>query len=239
MLLFGLVIDLWLMLGFGLFFIAMVVACTFDRRANVESPKWWTLGVAFVVFLVYEYRLGTDWHLILNGALWMSVLYYMIAGLVYSCVGFMLDLRRSQRKWREKWTEYKTRHMEIFYDRLKREKAEKAKKMVIESGDIDDDAEAELEYKKTVVKDFVGRYSDNLYLIVNIKAAENEVDIDVDINRTFLAECIGVWTIFWPFYLISVAVADLLTELFHGLADFLAARTQRIVKAMFKDVFKF
>jgi hypothetical protein len=74
--------------------------------------------------------------------------------------------------------------------------------------------------------------------IIGIEATADGTNIEPKINRQQLAESIGCWTIFWPFYALSLIFGDLLNEVFRIIADLVANISGRFVRMAFKDVFK-
>ena len=56
--------------------------------------------------------------------------------------------------------------------------------------------------------------------------------------KEILATNVGAWSMFWPFYLMSLIVGDLLAEVFNAVAAVIVSMSGRFVKAVFKDTFK-
>ena len=52
-----------------------------------------------------------------------------------------------------------------------------------------------------------------------------------------LSQAIGCWTLFWPAYALSLALGDLLTELWQRMADVLTAISARFVSNTFHKAF--
>lgn len=204
--------GVWASIIFGVFAIAMVVSCSFDRSEYVESPKWWTFSLFVVVFGVFflprDWAFSWLWQGDTARRLWGNIGIYLGIGLCYSILEFALDVRRSARFWAEQWAGFKsTRTTET-----------------------------------RLVSDFISSrtsYGDGKYYHKRIIGVQGSgTVIEPKINRQQLAESIGVWTMFWPFYAISLIVGDLLTEVFRVLADMLVGLSGRFVRAAFKDVFK-
>jgi len=95
------------------------------------------------------------------------------------------------------------------------------------------------EDQATIVRDFVSRFGGNQYRIIGVVSSADKKAIEPRVNRKQLAENVGCWTIFWPFYLVSLVLGDLLREFFRAVADFIASISGRLVRVTFKDVFKF
>jgi hypothetical protein len=75
--------------------------------------------------------------------------------------------------------------------------------------------------------------------IVGLQLAKNGIDIEPKINRSELAANIGVWTLFFPAYAVSLVLDDLLDKIFEVVADVVANISGRFVRITFSDVFKF
>ena len=202
---FGFVINTWAAIIMGLFFIAMVIGCTFDRHHR-ESPKWWILAIAVLTVVAWQWSNWTfSWGMLFSATIWVPIGYYLAIGLGYSVIEFLLEVRRSARYWSNAWSAY-----------ILRERAESP------IGQIN--------------TGFLERYG--LYSKRIIGISKTASGIEPKINRSMLASSIGCWTFFWPFYLVSLIVGDLFTEIFNIAADFLASISGRFVRMAFKNVFK-
>lgn len=91
--------------------------------------------------------------------------------------------------------------------------------------------------RKSDVNDFVNKYSFKNRIIELAKSDETGLP-EPRVNKAELAEHIGAWTFFWPAYLLSLIIGDLLTELFDSLSELLVKISGRFVKWSFSDVFK-
>jgi len=278
--------GVWASIIFGLFVIAMVIGCTFDRHYT-ESPKWWIFLAALVTLCIWKWNperpWSETWSMIWSREIWSYVGWYFLIGVVYAVLEFMLDVRRSARFWSKKWREYKAASMQQT-ERLretaerKRKEAELRNKKVTDLRNAGDLVEAPISsppdvlgamtgtqrresetleelqaqpdfdyntasstYNKALVKDFLtrnGMDSHYRYRIVGVEASK-EGGIEPKVNRQQLAESVGVWIMFWPFYAISLIIGDLVTEIFRFIADMLVQMSGRFVRNAFKDVFKF
>lgn len=101
-------LGLFELIFIGVFFILMVIGTALDRRYN-ESPKWWILGVAFVVVLIYFWS-KTDftsvWTAVISLEFWKPFGIYLGAGLLYSVLEFILSVRKMQRKHETAWRSF-------------------------------------------------------------------------------------------------------------------------------------
>jgi hypothetical protein len=200
---FGFVISVWAAIIIGLFFIAMIIGCTLDRR-SAESPKWWITAVAIIFFTAWQWD-NLTWRGLLDATMWKYIGAYLLIGVGYSLIEFLLDVRRSARYWSYEWEEWKKHFKKI----------------------------------DTGTQDFIERYTRfNPRRIIGVEATQDGTGVQPKIDRQQLAESIGCWTIFWPFYAISLIIGDLLDEVFRVIADVIAKVSGRFVRMVFKDVFK-
>jgi hypothetical protein len=227
MLLFGLALGVLELIALSVFFILLVVAVTFDRR-GVEAPKWWVVGGAFAAIAAYfwsDWTLAGIWTAVTTAEFWTPVLYFVVAGLAYSVLEFVLTVRRSAREFKKLWEN----HLNHSSDR-RTMYAEAAQK-----GAVSADFQKVADMTNSFVSNAQRRSDD----IVQVERAEDKISVVPKINKTALAENIGAWTFFWPFYAISLILGDLLTEVFRAIADFFVKISGRFVRMSFADVFKF
>lgn len=234
--------GVWASIIFAVFAIAMVVCCTFDRR-SVESPKWWLLTVAIVSFVVWTWdgslTWGDRWNLIAAKVIWAYIGYYLLIGLGYSMLEFMLEVRRSARNWSANFAEFKI----AFTSRVESTSAmaQNVKRFTSENNVVDSEIPpSPAMFNQLLVEAFLKKHSFgyNSNSIINIDASADKMGIEPKVNRMALAENIGVWVLFWPFYAISLIIGDLLTEIFRIIADVLASLSGRFVRVAFRNVFK-
>ena len=214
--------SVWLAIFAGVFFIAMIVGCTFDRR-GVESGKWWVFFLGLIAFTIYQYNQGnTDWKsMVFNTDLWKFLGIYLAIGLGYSVLEFMLEVRRSQRRLSAAWVEYKNRGFQ---------------RGRVESDDSKAMPDVQLQ-ANSFVADY-GRYGRNQIIGVEINQDKTSSELIVPrVNRPELAGSVGCWMIFWPFYAVSLIIGDLLYEVARIVADIIAKMSGRFVKMAFKGTF--
>lgn len=201
---FGFVVSVWAAVLFGLFAVAMVVSCTFDRRGT-EEPKWYVFATLIVFLIAWGWNEVYWKDLLFSKRLWVDLSLYLLIGLGYSIIEFLMEVRRSARYWAEEWKSYVRRN-----------------KGVIEA----------------LQQEFLGMHiSSCKHRIIGITATDAG-GIEPKINRSELAQGIGCWTFFWPFYAISLVIGDLLDEVWRVMADVLVSISGRFVRLTFKDVFK-
>lgn len=168
----GFTLSVWAAIAFGVFFLAMVVACTSDRSGS-ESPKWIVLLLGAAVFgLIYWGE--WSWHDLLSASFWKGAGIYTAIGLAYSIIEFLLTIRKDERRWAQAWNQFKVNSMNPSPNDSATESL--SKKFVAESNNY---------------------YTRNRLVQVEI---DPEGKVVPSINRGQLAESIGCWTAFWPAY---------------------------------------
>lgn len=256
---------------FTIFLILLVIGASLDRRGN-ESPKWWILGVGFILVAAWFWNDftffgpaevaavmdGTKvvseaqtrvvlWDLVSSWSFWTPFWMFLGAGLVYSILEFVLEVRRTARKYTEVWSRHLDRRVEVKQlDAEGKPRSEEGKRgnqwitktlsireIMANRDDKSNDAIAG-ELLESFVNDDRSRYG-FVGLVVNEAGTAPEPKI----NKIALAESVGAWTFLWPVYAVSLIIGDLLTEIFNWIADTLVAMSGRFVRMSFSDVFKF
>lgn len=210
----------------SVFFLLLIVGTSFDR-AGQESPKWYIFGVGFVLVAGYfwkDWTFGSVWSGFTSWVFWKPIVVYLGIGLVYSLIEFLLDIRRSVRFYAAEWKKH-----------LASRDAAELYREVGEKGALSAKFNDVLEMSKR----FINNYNFRNRIIQIVLDKNTKVTPVPHVNRVELAEHIGAWTFFWPFYLVSLIIGDLLTEVFRTIADFLAHVSGRFVKMSFANVFKF
>lgn len=90
---------------FGIFFILMVVGTALDRKGR-ESPKWYILGLGFLIVAGIYWKdmdFSSIWSEVQSWTFWKPVAIYLAAGLAYSVAEFILSVRKMARIHTEKW----------------------------------------------------------------------------------------------------------------------------------------
>ena len=260
----------------GVFFLLLVLGTAFDRHGK-EDPKWWIFGIGFIAVAIWfwpEFTFfgdavvkGTDgkpdttrvvlWEAVTAWSFWKPVGAYLAAGLVYSILEFVLDIRRSARFYSDEWKRYltNTRQVPVLDDDgkpmsqvVKGQFGNEAKEAVTrqksygeyyanvrEKGAESADFNKALEYSKH----FISQYCFKNRIIELQLNETDKVTVEPRVNRIELAEHIGAWTFLWPAYLVSLIIGDLLTEVFNAIAEFFATISGRFVRFSFSNVFKF
>lgn len=236
----------------GAFFLLLVVGASFDRRGR-EAPKWYIFGLGFAAMVAYywgDFTLGGAWGTVTRWTFWQPVGAYLGAGLVYSLLEFVLEVRRTARYYKESWTEALSRKIEIKQRDSSGEilrgavsqstrgligdpitKVMTAREVVANREDPSNTAAAQ-----EVIDGFIA-YQRRQYGFVSLTRSAAGTPEPL-INKLALAESIGAWTFFWPAYAVSLVIGDLLTEVFNVIAEFLVKISGRFVRFSFADVFK-
>jgi len=113
------VLGLIELIFFGIFFLLMVVGTTLDRRYYNESPKWWILfgGIAAAtVWFWGETDFSSIWSAVSSWSFWKPFGIYLIAGLAYSVLEFILSVRKMASLHSKNWNDFiSTIHREYFF----------------------------------------------------------------------------------------------------------------------------
>lgn len=210
--------SVWLAIITGVFILAMVVGCTFDRRQH-ESAKWWIFFLGLGAYAIYSWTTGYrfSWDAFVSADLWKFIGIYLAIGVGYSIIEFVLDVRRSVRYWKERWASFLT-----------------SQRARTKSG--------EMESAEDLANSFVANsYRGDRIIGVEYNKDSKDTNnlITPKINRTELAEHIGCWILFWPFYAVSLIIGDLVMEIARVIADIFAKISGRFVRMSFANVFKF
>lgn len=92
----------------GVFFLLMVIGTALDRRYN-ESPKWWFLGIAMVIAVIYfwgQTDFSSIWAAVQSWTFWQPFATYLGAGLIYSVLEFILSVRKMERSHGTSWARF-------------------------------------------------------------------------------------------------------------------------------------
>lgn len=225
--------NTWISILLGIFFLSMVVGCSFDRQQK-EDGKWWVFGVGAVLtacyFWFHDYRPSIDGLKDFFSVAIKPILIYLAIGLGYSIVEFMLDVRRSVKYWTKAWAQYMVNNS--------------IRSKQVKHGWNSDPVEAEemITPAKELANGFVSenRYSRKIIDVAyNKDATDNSKLVIPVVNKSELGQAIGCWMIFWPFYLVSLILGDLITMVAETLANFIASISGRFVRMSFANVFKF
>lgn len=246
MTLLGFTFGLLEMLIIGVFLLAMIISVSFDRRGE-PAYKWVfaLLGIGGVLFYTRDdWTIQTLADFCLSGAFWIPLLKYLGAGFLYSVIEFVRGVRIAKRDLSEAW--------ERFLD-LSVTDAVGISNIKIPRRDRDEDHEYHYNGSvrsllsardldptfSTLAADCRARFvtqtscSDLLVKPISVNG-----QIDVKVNKPLVALSVGPWVVFWPFYLFSLIIGDLLAEVFATFADYLSTLGGKYVRMVFKDTFK-
>lgn len=94
---------------FGFFFVLMVIGTALDRRYSNESPKWWILGLGLAIAVVYFWG-EVSWtgmvEAVQSWSFWKPLAIYLVAGLAYSALEFILSVRKMARSHTDSWKRF-------------------------------------------------------------------------------------------------------------------------------------
>lgn len=241
---FGFVLSVWAAIAFGIFVLAMIVSCTFDRYDNI-APKWWVLFLGMIAYVFFVGPAAFTWQMFLARDLWIMVGGYLAIGLGYSLIEFFLNVRRSAKNWAESWTSFKSNKSTIEkFDKEAAQAADNTRRLRAsyqgKEGDLD--MTDPLTATEMMAEKYIEQNSHykSSHEIIGIRAGKptDESPVVPYVRRFVLARHVSAWTIFWPFYAISLIIGDLLTQIFRIIADIIVYMSGRMVKRMFKNVFK-
>lgn len=193
------------------FLILMVIGCSVDRR-GAPQMKWWVALIAIGATLWYAWSDMTFAGLLAfatSSAFWVPVGGFIGLGLLYSIFEFLYTIRTTAREAGEFW---------------------KSRKPNTEAVHFAD----ELRYR---VADLNGAFGSNVSFL-DFEGNSSTAEVHTTINRRRLAGFLGAWTIFWPGYLLSFVIGDMVTEFFRVLADKFGQLGQKVVDSTFANTFK-
>lgn len=233
--------------AFGVFCIAMLIGATFDRSYRSTEWKWWTTFFGLAALIAFHWSDLSVSGLIstvLSWSFWTPALIYLGLGLVYTMPEFYMTIRRSAKEFSASWQSFIcssisgiTRNDPPNRFRTMGE----AIKFTQTATDVDltgnEYNTAVVVFVRRSVEDYVRRKF-NSSRIIYLKHEDNSVDVTPAVNKRALVNHVGAWTIFWPFYLVSLVLGDIVAEIFEHVAEFLTRISGRVVRATFADVFK-
>ena len=225
----GFTLSVWAAIAFGVFFIAMVVACTTDRYGN-ESPKWVVLVLGALLF-GFMYWGDLSWRVLMTAPFWKWVGIYLGIGLAYSVLEFLLTIRKEERRWSEEWARFKKNAADA--ESRAAEDEPSNQNFPLNRGN----AKAKVD-TTTLEERFVSNATNyrSEHQIVKVEL-DKEGKVAPVINRGELAENVGCWTTFWPAYAVSLVIGDLFNEVCRKFADAIASLSGRLVRRAFSKTF--
>lgn len=258
---------------FTIFFILLVIGASLDRRGN-ESPKWYILGIGFVILAAWFWpdftffgpahvdavMEGTKvispakdrvvlWELLSSWSFWTPLWMFLGAGVAYSILEFVLEVRRTARRYTELWARNLERRIDVKQldakgdPRSEETLSGRSKQWVTKSLTMREIlANREDPSNAAVAEDLLTSFVNDdrsRYGFVGLTLNADKTAPEPKIEKLKLAEAIGAWTFLWPVYAVSLVLGDLLTEIFNAIADALVKLSGRFVRMSFSDVFKF
>lgn len=245
----------WIAITFLAFFFLLLVLGTVADRNDSASPKWYIFGVGFVLVVGYfwkDWTFVSVWDGLMSWVFWKPVIVYLGIGLVYSLIEFLLNIRRSVRFYAAEWKKHlSTEKLFLAFEEDgtpttatvngKLEQVTRKGTIAEMYSEVATKSAFSGEFNSVLElsKDFVRNHRFNAGIIEIVLDKVTKVTPVPQVNRIKLAEHISAWTFFWPFYLVSLVVGDLLVEVFRSIADFISRISGRLVRLSFANVFKF
>jgi hypothetical protein len=214
--LFGFFLSVWAAIGLGVLLLALVVACTLDRR-DISAPKWWVLVLGLIVFGIWTWG-DLGWAMFTTAAFWKPVGLYLAAGVAYSFFEFFFQVRKESRSWKAQWEHFKANEAPRRGAGGPAEKEERTLEEVF----FDDRRRDKKLHSSALVQMTLGN---------------DKKPVPV-IDRVALTKGVTVWILFWPAYAISLVLGDVLAEFFERFADLLVKLSTGMVRRMFANSFK-
>ena len=237
---FGLAFTIFHLVAFAVFTVLFCLGAAFDRRGN-EGFKWWVLFGAFIVlvsFSIGSISLASIWGSLTSASFWQMAGIYAILGLTYSVIEFFLHVRKNAKETSTSWAKFIKKQEVWFLKEIAEISPELAS--FVKDGRLNVSNEEVLKFgdeeqRARVLQSFTYYHSSKSNLI-KIKSAENSVKPVID--RDELASHIGAWSVFWPFYAISLVFGDLLEEVWDTIARFIIKISEKFVNSAFSNIFK-
>lgn len=237
MVLLGFTLGLLEMVLLAAFLTILLFGIYFDINGRTK-PKWYIFGFGMIALA------GVNWgnwtfsgfyETIWSWVFWKSLLVYLIAGVVYSVIEFVLDVRKTSRRYKDAWEHALLQNIN-HHARNSTEKTS-LKEAINRRPDLPEN-EPLIADIFSAINMFVSRNNYSNAIIKLEYDKETMESPQPKIDKTKLAEFIGAWTFFWPVYMIFLVFGDLFTEIFNQLSNFFVSLGGRFVKLVFKDVFK-
>lgn len=254
-----------------IFVILLVIGASLDRRGN-ESPKWYILGIGFVLVAFWFWNDFTFfgpaevaavmegdkvvseaqtrvvlWDVMTSWSFWTPVWIFLGAGLAYSVLEFVLEVRRTARRYTKAWADYLDKRVDVKQldedGKPRSEEGRNGSRWITKALTIREImSNRDDKSNDAIAGDLLESFINNdrsRYGFVDLVLNESRTAPEPKIDKLELASAVGAWTFLWPIYAISLVLGDLLTEIFNWIADALVAMSGRFVRMSFSDVFKF
>ena len=236
-------LGLFEIIFFVVFFVLLVIGTSVDRTGN-EGPKWYIFGAGLVIIAAWFWKDWTFtgiWETVQNLYFWKPVGTYLLAGLVYSLLEFVLEVRRTARHYRKAWLKALDGQVSMYKLDVDGAFVYDAKNQRIPMTMSLRDLLASREQFTVKAMEEINHFINCNQLAcgcVGLAYGEGTGIPEPTIKKNALADSIGVWTFFWPAYATSLVIGDLLIEVFNLLAETLVKISRRFVRFSFADVFK-
>lgn len=251
--------PLMLIVGLGLL-LAVTVGTAYDRRTNRTRVFWISvLALIGYAFWVAQPTVPGLVDTLTSMRFWAVIGGYVLIGLLYAFVLELgMELRRSKRYFTTRWEDFANHHIRksVFLtergwaEKNQQEEAKKTGLKKVAAGISDaiippasiehlDDVKAYNSQHMTV-NELKERFtsSNGREWGRSISLTLEEGEIVPTINKAQLVGNVLTWTLFWPFYAISLVIGDLLFEIVDFIAERLHGTFTRIVRSSFAGSFK-
>lgn len=237
MVLLGFTLGLLEMVLLAVFLMALVIGISLDRNGRT-APKWYVFGFGMIAIAGVnwgDFTFSGMYDTICSWTFWKPMFMYLVVGVLYSVIEFILDVRKASRRYKDAWERALLQNIN---HNAKKPTEKISLKEAINSRPNLPANEPLIADIFSAINSFVAqnRYGNAIVKLEYDKETMESPQPKID--KTKLAEFIGAWTFFWPIYMISLIIGDLFTEIFDQLSEFFVSLGGRFVKMTFKDVFK-
>jgi hypothetical protein len=223
MTIFGFVFGLLELAFLSIFILAMIIGTVADRNSRSEV-KWIVLvlgAIALVVGTWGDWTFASVGSFLVSKEFWLPVAKYLGLGVVYALVEFLIELRRTANAFKTKW--------ENFLSPTQADLLKSAETKVHGSQQHLDALE--------ILNRFITRHSAG-HGLVGVVIDQESVTLVPKIYQKRLVDNVAVWTLFWPFYAVSLVFNNFIQEVFEVLGRIFRAVGEFFLKYSFKNVFK-
>lgn len=250
--LFGFAVNVVTIALLAVFFIALSIGVYFDRGYKREEPKWWVFSIGMLFFTVWFWPSWTVmgvFSFIQSPEFWKPLVVFLGIGVAYAVIEFIFDVRRAAAFYASAWEEYKQNTARFFaLGEAESNDVTYANYVLVDRTGKDVQTMlisdilrlSGVEYsqvKQQLVDEFISQFQFTNRIIYLSKSAADGLPVPT-VNRVELAEHLGAWTFFWPFYAVSFVLGDLISEVFRAFSSVLTKLSGRFIKLVFADVFK-
>jgi hypothetical protein len=236
--------------------ILFIISAAYDRSHRSYSFKWWTLvlGIAALILMFgpNEWSVSAVWNSILSWEFWRPIVIYFSLGALYSIVEFLFQIRRESKILKESWSAYISTKVDVDLtmeemseidgvDRPGRDKKIRGRvafpvKQLLEHAQSHQ-SETTKDRAERLISSFRNLQSwGNSDFIV--KPTLTTSGVEPEIQKGQLFSRLTVWILFWPAYMLSLLLGDIIEYVVSNLKALLVTLSNRFIKYVFADTFK-